>query len=198
MTEEKEMELSQVTAERRSIRDFKEGMSINADQIREMVACAQLAPSWKNSQTGRYYEFEIFLLRMNQKDSDMLLERIAEINEKALPAFNVNSSKNACALVITTFEMKRAGFDREGNPDNELGDQWGAYDLGLQNQNFLLKAREMGYDTLVMGIRDGQALRDILEIPDSQQVVAVIAVGVRETTPEMPKRKDTDSILKVY
>lgn len=27
-------------------------------------------------------EFEIFLLRMNQKDSDMLLERIAEINEK--------------------------------------------------------------------------------------------------------------------
>lgn len=179
------MELMQVVNERRSIRDYKEGMSITVDQIKEMVACAQLAPSWKNSQTGRYYAVI---------SSDV----IAEINEKALPAFNVNSSKNACALIVTTFEMKRAGFDREGNPDNELGDQWGAYDLGLQNENLLLKAREMGYDTLVMGIRDGQALRDILGIPDSQQVVAVIAVGIRETTPEMPKRKDIDSVLKVF
>lgn len=179
------MELMQVVNERRSIRDYKEGMSITVDQIKEMVACAQLAPSWKNSQTGRYYAVI---------SSDV----IAEINEKALPVFNVNSSKNACALIVTTFEMKRAGFDREGNPDNELGDQWGAYDLGLQNENLLLKAREMGYDTLVMGIRDGQALRDILGIPDSQQVVAVIAVGVRETAPEMPKRKDIDSVLKVF
>lgn len=179
------MELMQAVNERRSIRDFKEGMSINADQLKEMIACAQLAPSWKNSQTARYYAV-------------ISPEVIAKINEKALPAFNVNSSKNACALVITTFEMKRAGFDREGNPDNELGDQWGAYDLGLQNENFVLKAREMGYDTLIMGIRDGQALREILEIPDSQQVVAVIAVGVRESSPEMPKRKDVDSILKVY
>ena len=179
------MELMQVVNERRSIRDYKEGMSITVDQIKEMVACAQLAPSWKNSQTGRYYAVI---------SSDV----IAEINEKALPAFNVNSSKNACALIVTTFEMKRAGFDREGNPDNELGDQWGAYDLGLQNENLLLKAREMGYDTLVMGIRDGQALRDILGIPDSQQVGAVIAVGVRETAPEMPKRKDIDSVLKVF
>ena len=179
------MELTQVVNERRSIRDFEAGMSINADQLKEMVACAQLAPSWKNSQTARYYAV-------------ISQEKMAEINEKALPSFNVNSAKNACAYVVTTFEMKRAGFDREGNADNELGDQWGAYDLGLQNENFLLKAREMGYDTLVMGIRDGAALREILEIPESQQVVAVIAVGVRESSPEMPKRKDVDSILKVY
>lgn len=179
------MELMQVTSERRSIRDYKAGMQINADQIKEMVACAQLAPSWKNSQTARYYAV-------------ISEDKMNEIKEKALPEFNVNSCKNACALVVTTFEMKRAGFDREGNADNELGDQWGAYDLGLNNENFLLKAREMGYDTLVMGIRDGKALREILEIPDSQQVVAVIAVGVRETTPQMPKRKEIDSVLKVY
>lgn len=178
------MELMQVFNERRSIRDFKPGMSITVDQIKEMVACAQEAPSWKNSQTARYYA--------------VIGEAMRAKIDAALPEFNVNSSKNACALIVTTFEMKRAGFDREGNPDNELGDQWGAYDLGLQNENLLLKAREMGYDTLVMGIRDGQAIREALEIPDSQQVVAVIAVGVRETTPAMPKRKEIDSILKVF
>lgn len=178
------MELMQAVNERRSIRDYKPGMSITVDQIKEMVACAQEAPSWKNSQTARYYA--------------VIGEDMRAKIDAALPEFNVNSSKNACALIVTTFEMKRAGFDREGNPDNELGDQWGAYDLGLQNENLLLKAREMGYDTLVMGIRDGQAIREALEIPDSQQVVAVIAVGVRETTPAMPKRKEIDSILKVF
>lgn len=174
----------QAINERRSIRNYKAGVGITDDQLKELITCAGLAPSWKNAQTARYY---------------------AAVSEEAknkiyasLPEFNVNSSKNASALIVTAFEMKRAGFDREGNPDNELGDQWGAYDLGLQNENLLLKAREMGYDTLVMGIRNSDVIREALDIPASQQIVAVIAVGVREETPAMPKRKDVDSILKIY
>ncbi len=179
------MELMQAVNTRRSIRAYEAGVTITVDEIKEMVACAQLAPSWKNSQTARYYAV-------------IDPAKMQEVFDKALPAFNVNSATNSSALIITTFEMKRAGFDREGNPDNELGDQWGAYDLGLQNENLLLKATEMGYDTLVMGIRDGEALRTILEIPDSQQVVAVISVGKRVEDAVMPKRKDVDSILKVF
>jgi len=179
------MELMQAVNSRRSIRKFAEGVNITVDEIKEMVACAQLAPSWKNSQTARYYAV------IDQG-------KMQEIFDKALPSFNAASAANSAALIITTFEMKRAGFDREGNADNELGDQWGAYDLGLQNENLLLKATEMGYDTLVMGIRDGVALRELLEIPDSQQVVAVISVGKRVEDALMPKRKDVDSILKVF
>jgi len=178
------MELMKTVNDRRSIRKYEAGVEITADQIKELVACAQLAPSWKNSQTGRYY-------------AAISEEAKAKIYA-ALPEFNVNSSSNASALIVTTFEMKRAGFDREGNPDNELGDQWGAYDLGLQNENLLLKAVEMGYDTLVMGIRNGDALREALEIPTSQQVVAVIAVGKKVEEATMPKRKEVDSILKIF
>ena len=46
------------------------------------------------------------------------------------PEFNQKSSENASALIITTFETKISGFNREQVPDNELGDMWGAYDLG--------------------------------------------------------------------
>ena len=56
----------------------------------------------------------------------------------------------------------------------------------------------MGYDTLIMGIRDGEKLRECLEIPDTEEVVAVIAVGYRDINPEMPKRKDTNDILKIF
>lgn len=179
------MELVQSIETRRSIRAFKDDATVTVDQIKELIRCAGLAPSWKNSQTGRYYVV-------------VTPEKIEEIKRDCLPEFNANSCANAKALIVTAFEGKRAGFDREGNPDNELGDMWGAYDLGLQNENLMLRATDMSLDTLVMGIRDGEKLRAALDIPESQIVVSVIAVGVKADTVQAPKRKEVDSIIKVF
>ena len=143
------------------------------------------ATIWKNSQTGRYY------VAMSE-------DKMNYIKTQCLPEFNANSSNNAVALIITTFETKRAGFERDGSLTNELGDKWGAYDLGLQNENLVLKAREIGYDTLIMGIRDADKLRAGFGIPESQDVVAVIAVGVRETDAQKPKRKTPEDITKFF
>ena len=114
-----------------------------------------------------------------------------------MPGFNRERSENA-ALLVTTFVHTRAGFDKEGNPDNECGNGWGYYDLGLHNENFVLKAKELGLDTLIMGIRDGEAIRKQLSIPDTETVVAVIAVGYGKTTPEKPKRKSPEDIVKFF
>lgn len=175
------MTLNEVLDTRRSIRAFKTD-AVSKEQIEEMVAAAQKAPTWKNSQTGRYYVA-------------LSAEKLEEVKKECLPEFNANSSANAPALIVTTFEKTRAGFDREGNPDNELGDEWGAYDLGLANMALLLKATELGLGTLVMGIRDGEKLRKAFDIPDSQEVVAVIAVGYPDIDPAMPKRKEMETIL---
>ena len=55
-----------------------------------------------------------------------------------------------------------------------MGNGWGCYDLGLQNENFVLKAAELGYGTLIMGLRDGEQLRKVLDIPEEETVVAVL------------------------
>ena len=78
--------------------------------------------------------------------------------------FNANNTKGTGAYVVTTFVANRSGFDRSGNPDNECGNGWGYYDLGLHNENFILKAKELGLGTLVMGIRDGEKIKEMLEI----------------------------------
>ncbi len=49
------MELMQAVQTRRSIRSYQENATVTADQVKELIACAIEAPSWKNSQTGRYY-----------------------------------------------------------------------------------------------------------------------------------------------
>lgn len=179
------MELTQAIASRRSIRNYQDNATVTADQVKELIAAAIQAPSWKNSQTGRYYVI------LSPKKMD-------EIARECLPEFNANNCVNAKALIVTAFETKRSGFTREGVAENELGDEWGAYDLGLANENLVLRARDLSLDTLIMGIRDGEKLRAKLDIPESQRIVSVISVGVRASDPEMPKRKAVDDITRFF
>ena len=179
------MEFAQLLESRRSIRNYKSGMRISEDQIKVMIDAAIQAPTWKNSQTGRYY------VAMSE-------DKINFIRNQCLPEFNANSCANAVALIITTYETKRSGFERDGSATNELGDKWGVYDLGLQNENLVLRARDMSLDTLIMGIRDGEKLREKLSIPESQRVVSVISVGVRASDPEPPKRKAVDDVTRFF
>lgn len=179
------MEFTTLLETRRSIRAYKADASVEREQLEEMVKAAQYAPSWKNSQTGRYYIVTS-------------PEKLDVIKKTCLPEFNRKNCENAPALIVTAFVKKRAGFNRDGVAENELGDEWGAYDLGLQNANLILKARELGLDTLIMGIRDGEALRQELNIPESQEVVSVISVGYRDIEPSMPKRKEMEQIATFF
>ena len=174
--------VAELIEERRSIRKYDSSRRATKEQITAMVQAAIQAPSWKNSQTARYYA---------------ILEeaKCEEFSESCLPQFNRDSSKGASYLV-TTFVKNRAGYNREtGAPDNECGNGWGYYDLGLQNENLILKAKELGLDTLIMGIRDAEKIHEMLQIPETEQVVAVIAVGYRDIDPEKPKRKTPEAIL---
>ena len=167
------MEFQKLIEKRRTVRKYAEGNTVTKEDILAMVKAAQEAPSWKNSQTGRYY------CVMDGAD-------VARFRQECLPEMNAGKCENA-VLIISTFD---------GTADNELGNGWGCYDLGLQNENLVLKAAELGYGSLIMGIRDADKIREFLEIPQEETVVAVIAVGVPGEQPGRPKRKEVEEIVK--
>ena len=171
------MEFTELINERRSVRVYAD-RPVDRALVDEIIRVAQLAPSWKNSQTGRYYA--------------ALSPEAQEKIRACLPPYNQKSSANA-ALIVTAYEKGVAGFNG-GEPANELGNEWGAYDLGLQNMLLTLRARELGLDTLIMGIRDGDAIRAAAGIPDSQAVFAVIALGYRAQDPAAKPRKALEEI----
>ena len=106
-----------------------------------------------------------------------------------------------CFAVCLPFERIQDVYKRQtqdGTPDNEVGNGWGYYDLGLHDENFILRARELGLDTLIMGIRDEKAIREALAILENELLGAVIAVGYRAINPDKPKRKTVDDILKLF
>ncbi|WP_434784704.1 nitroreductase family protein, partial [Thomasclavelia cocleata] len=99
---------------------------------------------------------------------------------------------------VSTFIKNRSGFERDGTASNELGNGWGCYDLGIHNQNLILKATELGIGSLIMGIRNEKKIRTLLNIPASEIIVSVIALGISDIEPERPKRKNIDEICKFY
>ena len=176
------MEFSKLLEARRSIRDYESGVEISKEDIEKMIYAAQQAPSWKNSETGRYY------VALSKEG----IERV----RRALPDFNAERTQNVAAYIVTSFKTKISGHNASGQPTDTNADAWGAYDLGLQNENLLLKARELGYDTLIMGLRDADELARLFDIPSDEVIMSVIAVGKRTATPEKPQRKEISEIVK--
>ncbi|MCC8137590.1 MAG: nitroreductase family protein [Clostridiales bacterium] len=180
------MELQSAIEERRSIRSYDTSKKVTEEELRVLIEAAQQAPSWKNSQTGRYAI--VYTEEMKE-----------QVLDKCLPPFNAKNAAGAAALIVTSYVKNYSGFDKEnGTAANEIGNGWGMYDLGLQNQILLLKAKEMGMDTLVMGIRDAAALRELLKIDESQEIAAVIALGYADGEPRPKVRKTVDEIVKFY
>ena len=101
-------------------------------------------------------------------------------------------------LIVGTVVPNVSGFNSDGTPSNEIGNGWGYFDCGLQTMNLLLKATELGLSTLVMGLRDASKLKSVLNIPVSESVVGVIAVGYSDISPEMPPRKSVCEIARFY
>ena len=56
----------------------------------------------------------------------------------------------------------------------------------------------MGFDTLIMGMRDADKLREVFSIPETETIMAVIALGYRAEEPNRPERRTLDDVAKFF
>ncbi len=176
------MELTKCINERRSIRKYKKH-EITREEIEELIKSAQLAPSWKNSQTARFY-----------------VAKSAEYKAKivdALPDFNKDRARDASCVIVTAVVKGISGYTSEGESATHLGHGFECFDNGLAVENLCLKAYDMGYGTLIMGLYNEKMVRDVFEIPENMDIVALVAVGKADICPDMPQRKETGEVLVI-
>ena len=174
--------LDEVFATRRSIRAYEAGKTISEAEVRELLTATQNAPSWANQQPSKYY------VAIGAEKREAVLELIGGNKERVI---------NAPVFIVSTFEKSKSGFFR-GNPANDAGELWGAYDNGLSNAYLVLKARDMGFDTLIMGMREADKLRELFAIPENEAILAVIALGYRAEEPNMPVHRPLDEVVKFF
>ena len=172
----------EVLTTRRSVRSYDASKKISETEVRELLTATQEAPSWANQQPTKYYVA-------------ISKEKVADVQD--MVGGNKERIKDAPVLIVSTYERGKSGFF-QGNQTNEVGDGWGAYDNGLSNCYLILKARAMGFDTLIMGMRDADELRKLFDIPENETIMAVISLGYRAGEPNRPERRPLDDIVKFF
>lgn len=166
---------------RRSIRKFKPD-AIDHSVLESIISTASYSPSWKNSQISRYIAIE---------DSSILNRIVNDFT----PSFNSNVIKQAPMLIALTYVKGRCGYERDGSFTTKKGDRWQMFDAGIAAQTFCLAAHEAGLGTVIMGIFDEDGITELLNIPEGQELAALIAIGYPDIDPQAPKRKTTEDLL---
>lgn len=175
------METLECIKSRRSIRKFKPD-KVSKETIEELVKAASFAPSWKNTQTARY----IAIVDPDKKK---------ELAEKCCAQHNQDIINGAPVLIATTIIDKRSGFERDGSFSTVRGDNWQAFDNGIATQTLCLAACDKGLGTVIMGLYDIELAQQILDVPEGQLLMSLVAVGYPDIEPNMPIRKDIDTLL---
>jgi len=178
------MEAVAAITERRSVRRFANN-EVSRDLIREIVDVARFYPSWKNSQSARFYI-------VDDKDKKAKIATEATLglghNEKII---------SGCpALLVLTIKKGLSGTGANGEYVTSKNESWEVFDSGIAAQTFCLAAVDKGIGTVILGVFKEEVVAQICDIPDDEQVSALIALGYPEDDAKKSGvRKDVNEIL---
>lgn len=167
---------------RRSIRKYKE-TPVSHELLNEIIETASYAPSWKHTQIARYIAVEGELKNKIARECTEMFPKNGAIIE------------NAPMLIAITYIKGRSGYERDGSFTTAKGDSWQMFDAGIATQSFCLAAYEKGLGTVIMGIFDEAKTASLLEIPENQEITALIPIGYPDEEPAAPKRKPVEDLL---
>ncbi len=176
------METLKCIETRRSIRKYTD-RPLERDLIEKLVFEAQNAPTWKNSQTTRFTAIT----------DRPVLDEICT----ALPSFNSAIVGHCPLLIAVSAVTKRSGFERDGTPTTILGEAYTYFDCGATVQTLCLAANDMGLGTVILGIFEPVKIKSLLNIPDSEDLVVLVACGYSETDASAHQCRPLGDVLRI-
>lgn len=170
------MELTDAIQNRRSVRKFTD-YYVTDGEIRELLKAAACAQSWSNTQV-----WEFIVVR-----DKTLIEKVTGKYVDKNPA--TKCSLASSVLIVACAKTGVSGC--YGGIEVTKFSSWFMFDLGIAVQNICLKAHEIGLGTVVVGLMDHDACREILSVPQEYEVVAVLPLGKPAAAVKSgPPRKD--------
>ena len=166
---------------RRSIRKFTD-QPVPSELLEEIVSTASFAPSWKNTQVTRYVAVT--------GDAKAKLSKLTSI----WPGNGAHIDSAPMVIAVSVIKG-RSGFERDGSYSTVMEDGWQMFDAGIASEAFCLAAYEKGLGTVILGLFVVAEASALLEIPETQQLVALICIGYPAESPVAPKRKTVADLL---
>lgn len=176
------MDLKQAMTTRHSVRKFSD-KEISVSDVEHIVELAGKGPSWANVQPVRY----------NCILSRALKEQLALTSD-----YNRRYMEGAAAVVVISARLNLSGADETGTLYYHSSKEWTMFDAGIAGYGFCLAAHDLGFGTVILGDFDGDAVRSAIQLPETEDVIALIALGCPAKLPRGPEKHDVSKILRFY
>jgi nitroreductase len=152
------MDVRKAIEARKSVRRFRDGGEVTADQLRLLVEAGRLACSWKNDQPWR------FVAVRSGEQKKALSDCVPEGNpgKKAV---------ERAPVVIVLLAVPAEGEVHQDKP-------FWLVDCGIAGQQIYLQAVELGLGTVWVSLVDGPEVCRTLGAPDDWECVGLFPVGV--------------------
>lgn len=89
----------------------------------------------------------------------------------------------------------KSGFEPDGSYSTPKKDGWEMFDAGVSAEAFCLAAHTYGVGTVILGYADYDMIKELLGLPEDQEVVAIIAMGYHETNNPAPARLSASELV---
>lgn len=155
--------------ERRSVRKYT-GEPVSDENINLILEAARWAPSGLNNQPWRF-----MIIRSTEKRAEL-----AELTK-------YSRIVNECDLCIGVFLNSEAGYNR----DRDM------MAIGASIQNMLLTAHSLGLGAVWLGqiINRKDEVVSVINLPDGNEPVAFIALGVPAEKPEKDRKELAELVI---
>jgi len=161
------MDFLKLAEERYSCRKFK-AMPVEEEKIKSLLKAAQLAPTAVNFQPQR-------ILVLTDKDKIKALD----VNKCTRYTFN------APLIMVVCYDTEKSWKRKYDNADE------GIVDASIVTTHIMLQATALGLGSTWVGSFNPAVAKEVLNIPESYKVVALLPIGYPD---ERPSSKHTDRL----
>ena len=172
---------AELAASRESCRNFSD-RPVTAEQLKNLIETAAIAPSACNAQPWQFYAVA----------SPDLAAAVA----KATQGMGMNKFTDRAPAFIVVVEA-------ESNLTARLGatlkdQQFSQIEIGIATAHLCLQATDLGLSTCILGWFNEKTLKELLPIPADRRVRLVIAVGYAASETLRPKKRKAAEDSAVY
>lgn len=178
------MDAINLLKDRRSIRNFTD-QKVDRELMKEIIEITRFAPSWKNFQIARY----------TLVDDEAVIKRLAHeaVNDFI---YNTNTLENAKGVAVLSYVKGKSGKLDDGEFGSSKENSWEVFDAGIAALQFCLAAHTKGIGTVIMGVIADDKISEIINLPESETVAALIVYGHPNGKGRPVSRKEVDELVR--
>jgi len=178
------MEAVEMIKNRRSIRKYTNEI-VPRELMAEIIETTRWAPSWTNSQTPRF----------TLVNDATVIAKIATEGVKGF-VYNAATLENALNVAVLSFVEGKAGNASKYEIEIDNPNRWEYFDAGIACQTFCLAAHAKGVGTCIFGIIDEAVIAEAINLPEDEQVAAIIVYGYPDQEAKPPRRKEVEELVR--